>query len=80
MHIHPFAVEIWMNEWELKCESNLAETCVESLTIGELLQLAEKDTGYISDLTEMKLTYGEIRGSKRLLNAISGLYQAQQRC
>lgn len=29
MHIEPFGVEIWMNEFETKCELNLAERCVE---------------------------------------------------
>ena len=37
MKITPFAVEQWMNEFETKCRLNLAETCVASLTIGELL-------------------------------------------
>ena len=40
MFIEPFGVEIWMNEWETKCEWNLAETCVASLTIAELMALA----------------------------------------
>ncbi len=30
MKIRPFGVEQWMNEWETRCEYNLAETCVES--------------------------------------------------
>ena len=40
MQIEPFGVEIWMNEWETQCRWNLAETCVDSLTIAELLALA----------------------------------------
>ena len=38
MHIEPFGVEIWMNAHENDCAYNLAETCVASLTLGELLQ------------------------------------------
>ncbi|KIC22800.1 aminotransferase [Leisingera sp. ANG-Vp] len=77
MHIEPFGVEIWMNEWETKCEWNLAETCVESLTIEELLQLAGRNSADLSELLAMKMTYGAIEGSDRLRNAISALYKGQ---
>lgn len=77
MHIEPFGVEIWMNEWETKCEWNLAETCVESLTIEELLQLAGKNSADLSELLGMKMTYGAIDGSDRLRSAIAALYQGQ---
>jgi len=40
MKIEPFGVEQWMNAWETKCELNLAETCVASLTLAELMQMA----------------------------------------
>ena len=39
MKIAPFGVERWMNEWETKAVSNLAETCVDSLTVNELLEI-----------------------------------------
>jgi hypothetical protein len=63
MKIEPFGVEIWMNEWETKCEWSLAETCVESITIAELLALAGKNNTDLSDLLPMKMTYGAIEGS-----------------
>ncbi len=78
MHIKPFGVEIWMNEWELKCEFNLAETCVESITIGQLLNLAGRNDTDLSELLPMKMTYGAIEGSDRLRNAISALYDKQK--
>ena len=77
MHIDPFGVEIWMNEWETKCEWNLAETCVESLTIAELLKLAGKNDVDLSELLSMKMTYGAIEGSERLRRAICALYDRQ---
>lgn len=77
MFIDPFGVEIWMNEWETKCEWNLAETCVESLTIGQLLQLAGKNDTDLSELLAMKMTYGEIEGSMRLRTAIAAFYETQ---
>lgn len=78
MHITPFAVEIWMNEWELKCEFNLAETCVESITIGQLLNLAGRNDTELSELLPMKMTYGAIEGSDRLRNAVAALYEKQK--
>ena len=77
MHIEPFAVEMWMNEWETKCKYNLAETCVESLTIQELLSLTGQNDTALADIGSMKMTYGEIEGSQRLRTAISALYERQ---
>jgi len=74
MFIEPFKVEIWMNEWETRCTYNLAETCVASITIEELLALSGRNEGDLSELLPMKLTYGDIEGSDRLRTAISKLY------
>ena len=74
MHITPFGVEMWMNAWETKCEYNLAETCVHSLTIAELLALAGQNDSDLRALLDMRMTYGAIEGSDRLRAAISALY------
>lgn len=77
MYIEPFGVEIWMNAWETKCEWNLAETCVESLTVAQLVEIAGKNATDLSELLPMKLTYGAIEGSDRLRTAIAALYVSQ---
>ncbi|MDG1456449.1 MAG: aminotransferase [Pseudoprimorskyibacter sp.] len=79
MKIKPFGVEIWMNEFEDHCEFNLAETCVASLTIEQLLELSGKNDNVMSDLLPMKMTYGAIRGSDRLRDAICTMYTKQTR-
>ena len=79
MDIKPFAVELWMNEFELQCEFNLAETCVESITIAQLLELAGRDEAALSELLPLKMTYGAIEGSDRLRDAIAALYDRQTR-
>lgn len=79
MHITPFAVEMWMNAYETRCTLNLAETCVDSLTVAQLLDLAGANAGDLSALLPMKLTYGDIMGSDRLRDAIAGLYAGQGR-
>ncbi|SDA61537.1 aminotransferase [Sinorhizobium sp. NFACC03] len=77
MKIRNFGVEIWMNKYETKCQLNLAETCVDSLTVAELLEMA--GTNDISQqLLPLKLTYGEIEGSVRLRTLIAKLYENQK--
>lgn len=79
MKIKPFGVEIWMNEFENHCDFNLAETCVASLTMAQLLELSGKNADVLDDLKSMKLTYGAIEGSDRLRDAIATLYDSQER-
>ena len=77
MKIAPFAVEQWMNAYEMKCRYNLAETCVESLTIAELLEMAGQRGTILEELSPLKMTYGAIEGSDRLRAAIAALYTSQ---
>jgi len=76
MRIRDFGVEQWMNQWETRCRYNLAETCVASLTVQELLELAGTTPAALaSELAPIRLTYGAIEGSERLRTAIAGLYE-----
>lgn len=77
MRIRPFGVEQWMNEYELRCRYNLAETCVESLTVAQLLELTGHRGTLLDELLPLKLTYGAIEGSDRLRTAIAALYDHQ---
>jgi aspartate/methionine/tyrosine aminotransferase len=74
MLIEPFGVERWMDLYETRCDYNLAETCVDSLTFGELLDLCGRPD-FLDETRPVKLTYGEIPGSIRLRTAISALYE-----
>jgi aspartate/methionine/tyrosine aminotransferase len=75
MRIRDFGVEIWMNRWETSCRYNLAETCVESITVDTLLGLAGMDQqAFLAELLPMRLTYGAIEGTDRLRSAIAALY------
>lgn len=78
MKIRDFGVEIWMNRYETQCEWNLAETCVESLTVEELLKMSGKADTILDELLPMKLTYGAIEGSDRLRRLVAGLYESQE--
>jgi aspartate/methionine/tyrosine aminotransferase len=74
MKIKDFGVEIWMNLYENNCDYNLAETCVESLTVKELLDFSGQKDELIEEIVNMKLTYGAIEGTERLREGIAGLY------
>jgi aspartate/methionine/tyrosine aminotransferase len=78
MKIRPFGVEQWMNAYENHCRYNLAETCVESVTFGELLQLCGKQHSILDEISPIKLTYGAIEGSLRLRTVIASLYSTMQ--
>ena len=55
MKIREFGVEIWMNAHENDAKFNLAETCVDSITIAELLQLAGRLRQGVSELDTWRL-------------------------
>lgn len=78
MDIREFGVEIWMNAYENDARWNLAETCVHSLTIGELLALSGRNDDALHELAPMWMGYGAIPGSDRLRRAICGLYANQK--
>lgn len=76
MRIRDFGVEQWMNRWETRCRHNLAETCVASISVEELLGLAGMTPeALVAELAPMRLTYGAIEGSERLRMAIAALYE-----
>ncbi|UVL86095.1 aminotransferase [Pseudomonas sp. B21-028] len=79
MKIKEFGVEIWMNAYETKCAYNLAETCVESLTLEQLLEMAGKKDSILAELLPMKMTYGAIEGSDRLRDNVAALYTRQSK-
>ncbi|MFM0198406.1 aminotransferase [Paraburkholderia fungorum] len=77
MKIKDFGVERWMDLYENQCTYNLAETCIESLTIDQLLTLADKQDTILDELRPLRLTYGAIEGSMRLREAIASMYTRQ---
>ena len=78
MFIKPFGIETWMNEFEDHCSYNLAETCIKSMTIGELIELSGQNADLVSEISEIAMTYGEIKGSERLRSNISSIYAHQK--
>ena len=76
MKIKTFKVEQWMNQYENDAIYNLAETCIDSLTLRELLNLAGKNfEEYMVSLGDIRMTYSHIYGSPNLLKGIASLFQ-----
>lgn len=61
MNIKPFQVEEWMNAYEVGAKYNIAETCVDSISLNELFALTGADSAeFLSGLCDRRLTYGDI--------------------
>ena len=76
MKIKTFKVERWMNDYEEQAVYNLGETCIDSLKLGELLELCGEDEGrFLKKMADTRLTYGHIFGSPQLLEGIASLYE-----
>lgn len=82
MDIKLFAVEDWMNKYEMSATYNIAETCVDSLTVEELISMdGTNPEDFFRSLASKKLTYGHIEGSPEFRTLVSQLYttvEAQQ--
>jgi DNA-binding transcriptional MocR family regulator len=71
VHITPFAVEQWMDEYETTPGVlNVAETCAASVSIDDLVAMSNGPAKNPID-TSTKLTYGAIPGSQTLRQRIA---------
>ncbi len=77
MKIEPFAVEEWMNAYESGARYNIAETCVNSVSLNELLAIAgESPERFWQVFGDKRLTYGYIEGAPELREGICRLYSS----
>lgn len=76
MNIKPFLVEEWMNAYETGAKYNIAETCVDSVSLDELFALTGTDkAAFLTDFCQRRLTYGHIEGNPDFLSGVCGLYK-----
>jgi aspartate/methionine/tyrosine aminotransferase len=66
----PFRMERWQSTYENRVEINLSESGVHPMTVAELLELADSDSG----VEGLRLGYGQSNGSDELRNRIASLY------
>lgn len=75
MRIDAFKIEEWMNRYCPSARYDLTSTCIEPLSLRELLTISGIERPL--EIFDMKLNYGEILGSDRLKSAIQSLYTNQ---
>ena len=76
MKIRPFAVEEWMNAYETGARYNIAETCVDSISVDELFRLCGEDSAaFWKRFSARRLTYGAIAGAPACRAGICRLYK-----
>ncbi len=76
MIIKPFAVEEWMNAWEEGARYNIAETCVDSISMNTLFELTgENRENFLTRLCQRRLSYGDIEGLPEFRQGICTLYR-----
>ena len=76
MKIRPFAVEEWMNAWETGAKYNIAETCVDSISLNELFEISGEDKRvFLEDFCKQRLTYGDVEGSPQFKEGVCKLYK-----
>lgn len=76
MKIDTFKIEEWMNYYCPSAKYDLTSTCIEPMSIKELLSICPANDPW--QVMDTKLTYGDIHGSKRLKTAIKNLYENQE--
>lgn len=77
MKITPFAVEEWMNAYEMGAKYNIAETCVDSVSMDELFTLCGEDKeAFWREFSARRLTYGDIEGAPAFKEGICKLYRS----
>jgi aspartate/methionine/tyrosine aminotransferase len=77
MKIEKFKVEEWFNKYEKDAVYDLADTCVDSLSVDELFDIVGNKDELLKELFEKKLNYGDIHGSDRLKRAICTMFKNQ---
>lgn len=76
MQIDNFKIEDWFNEYEKLSKYDMADTCVESLSLNELFDIVGDKEEHLNNILNKKLNYGDIQGSLRLKKAIASMYES----
>ncbi len=76
MKIEPFHVEEWMNAYETGATYNIAETCVDSISLNQLFELTGQDKQtFLDEFCRRRLTYGDIEGAPQFRQGVCRLYR-----
>lgn len=75
MEIKDFLVEQWLNTYEDNAKYNIAETCVDSVSLNQLFELLGNKEEILNTIVNTRLTYGHIYGRPKLKQNIATMYE-----
>lgn len=76
MDISTIGVEDWLNVWEKSATTDIAQSTIASLTMGELRELDGQDGAtFYERLDAEKMNYGWIEGSPEFKDEVAKLYE-----
>ena len=76
MYIKPFAVEEWMNEYDNNARYNIADTCVDTISVDELFELiGGGKEAFLEKFCARRLVYGDILGAPAFKRGVCSLYK-----
>ena len=75
MKIKDFLVEQWLNTYEDMAKYNIAETCVDSVSLNQLFELFGNKEEILDKIINTRLTYGHIYGKPKLKQNIATMYE-----
>lgn len=77
MEIKPFLIEKWFEDYDHQTEYNLAETCVDSITLNYLLDIVDEDKDeFLNRILNTRLTYGKVlSGLPEFKEGVASLYE-----
>lgn len=78
MKIDKFKVEDWFNKYEKYSDYDMADTCVESLSLDDLFQIVSGKEKCLKEIMSKKLNYGEIQGSEELKTNIQKFHNTDK--
>ncbi|MCI1665265.1 MAG: aminotransferase [Atopobiaceae bacterium] len=77
MNIKTIGVEEWLNVWEKSATTDIAQSTISSLTMGEILELdGEQGATFYDRLDREKMNYGWIEGSPDFKRQVASLYKS----
>lgn len=76
MKIRPFLVEQWIDKYEAAAKWNIAETCVNPMSLDEFIELTgENKDELIKRIFSTRMTYGPIQGGDEFRQGVANLFK-----
>ncbi len=76
MKIRPFLVEQWIDKYEAAAKWNIAETCVDPMSLDQMIELTGEDKdALVKRIFSTRMTYGPIEGGEEFRQGVANLFK-----